>query len=138
MAKPDTAHPENGSFSFPPERSSFFGLPRPSLDVSGNPFWPPDFDVKLGSIDHGSTLPTPAPEVRPGQDAPSLEREARWADVRRLCTVFQKLVPESVPPGELSKAAFYEMYNTAVSLVRAVDALDPEKQLVTARGSAEV
>lgn len=137
-APPATEAGGGGSFIF--ERASFMNnmlATRPSTDNNAA-FW--DFDGRA----HVSDQPLPPP---PGQDArPSnpdasaqsgatLDKESRWAHVRRLSAMFQKLVTEVPASGELSKETYYEMYNTAVSLVRAVDPLDPDRAVQAARSS---
>lgn len=141
MSKLDLAPTDPGSFSFGGgDRSSFFsGLPRPSLDVGAPAFWASEFEVgKSNSIEHSvasSDASRPSFDVLSATSSAGSDRDRRWADVRRLSLQFQKLLPDSVPASDISKNVFYELYNTAVSLVRAVDGLDPDRQHPVARGS---
>lgn len=135
MATPSVMSKTEGAPSGDPsgfflDRASFLAtLRRQSIDINGpGAFW--DFDGRAHA--HDSQLPMPGHgggEIRavPFDSMSSLDREARWANVRRLSALFQKLIGEIPPGADLPKDSYYELYNTAVSLVRAVDILDPDR-----------
>eukprot|EP00013_Stygamoeba_regulata_P022505 CAMPEP_0177652800 /NCGR_PEP_ID=MMETSP0447-20121125/13342_1 /TAXON_ID=0 /ORGANISM="Stygamoeba regulata, Strain BSH-02190019" /LENGTH=454 /DNA_ID=CAMNT_0019156107 /DNA_START=82 /DNA_END=1446 /DNA_ORIENTATION=+ len=55
------------------------------------------------------------------------EREQRWGEVRRYSEMIRRYSQEAARE-DITKDKYIEMYNLAVSLLRAVDSLDPDKR----------
>lgn len=55
-----------------------------------------------------------------------LEREARWAEVRKYSDYIRRFAVESQHI-EITKENYYDLYNMAVCLLKSVDSLDPDK-----------
>jgi len=56
----------------------------------------------------------------------TFEREARWSEVRKYTEFIQRFANEASHI-EVSKDNYFELYNMAVCLLKAVDSLDPDK-----------
>jgi hypothetical protein len=55
-----------------------------------------------------------------------LERESKWAEVRKYSEFIRRFATEASHV-EISKEYYYDLYNMAVCLLKAVDSLDPDK-----------
>lgn len=54
------------------------------------------------------------------------ERESRWNEVRKYSEFIRRFAGEASNI-DMSKENFYDLYNMAVSLLKSVDSLDPDK-----------
>jgi len=59
----------------------------------------------------------------------SPDRESKWIEVKVSSEKIRKFAVDATTNLEITKDGYYEMYNIAVSLLRCIDGLDPDKRL---------
>jgi len=56
-----------------------------------------------------------------------IQREAKWADIRKYSEYIRRFASADVAHLEITKENYYDLYNMGVSLLKSIDGLDPDK-----------
>jgi len=56
-----------------------------------------------------------------------IQREAKWADIRKYSEYIRRFASADVAHLEITKENYYDLYNMGVILLKSIDGLDPDK-----------